>query len=134
MDTTIRFYNIPSLFDRAILAEERKDWQWKQFAERNCYTTDGKKWHSSYGKACLREKIFDLLNLACHNFHTDENVDEVTKLCYEYNPSLEKLNYEEFTPFSTLFSENPHLEYVPHKSLHEELNAGPLMDDDNLPF
>lgn len=133
MDTTIRFYNIPSLFDRAILAEKRKDWQWKQFAERNCYTTGGKKWHSSYGKAWLREKIFDLLNLACHNFHTDENVDEVTKLCYEYNPSLEKLNYEEFTPFSTLFSENPQLEYVPHEKYN---SMGPCgdPDDDDLPF
>lgn len=123
MDTTIRFYNIPSLFDRAFLAEKRKEWQWKQFAE----------WHSSHEEAHLRDNIFDLLDLACHNFYTEENVDAVTKLCYEYNPSLEKLNYEEVTPFSTLFSKNPNLEYVPHKNLHEELNEGPLMDD-NLPF
>lgn len=69
MDTTLRFYKYPSLFDRAFLAEERANWQHEQHRKVGGYDT--------------------------------------------FNCSLL---------------------IVPHKSLHEELNAGPLMDVDDLPF
>lgn len=134
MDTTLRFYNYPSLFDRAILADARKDWEWHQFSIRESSTTGGPKFHSTYGKCTLREKIADWLCLAAHNFHTDEILDLVENACYVYHPELKKLNYREPTPFDNLFEDNPKLEFVLHKSLHEELNAGPLMDDDDLPF
>lgn len=126
MDTTLRFYNYPSLFDRAILAEERACWQHEQHCKVGGYDT--------FNCSLLRDRIASSLNLACHNFHTDEMLDEVEKACYEYHPELKNLNYREPTPFDNLFEDNPKLEFVPHKSLHEELNAGPIMDDDDLPF
>lgn len=134
MDTTLRFYNYPSLFDRAILADARKDWEWHQFSIRESSTTGGPMFHSTYGKCTLREKIADWLCLAVHNFHTDEMLGQVENACYEYHPELIKLDYREPTAFDNPFDDDPKLEFVPHKSLHEELNAGPLMDDDDLPF
>ena len=133
MDTTLRFYNYPSLLDRAVIADARKDWEWHQFSTKESWTTGGPKFHSTYGKCTLRSKIADCLNLACHNFHTDEMLNEVEKACYEYHPEMKDLNYREPTPFDNLFEDNPKMEFMPHEKYN---SMGPCgdPDDNDLPF
>lgn len=134
MDTTLRFYNYPSLFDRAILADARKDWEWHQFSIRESSTTGGPMFRSTYGKCTLREKIADWLCLAVHNFHTDEMLNQVENACYEYHPELIKLDYREPTPFDNLFEDNPKFEFVPHERYYDSMGPCGDPDDDDLPF
>lgn len=126
MDTTLRFYNYPSLFDRAILAEERASWQHEQYCKVGGYDT--------FNCSLLRDRIANSLNLACHNFHTDEMLDEVEKACYDYHPELKDLNYREPTPFDNLFEENPKLEFVPHGNKEIDRAMKELGWEDDLPF